>query len=55
MPTSIKINFKVSLAWWWKLYCFGVAFMSGLTGQEPNWEKVNAMVRRAIRVKVQTG
>lgn len=54
MPTNVKVSLKVRMAWWWKPYCCGVAFMSGLTGQEPDWDKVNAAVRRAIRVKVLT-
>jgi hypothetical protein len=54
MPMNLKVKFRVSMAWWWKLYCFGICFASGLTRQEPDWDKVNAVAKRALRVKVLT-
>lgn len=50
------MNMKISVkrAWWLKPYCFGVAAMSALTGREPDWEKVNRMIRRAVTFKFES-
>ncbi|WP_426195076.1 hypothetical protein [Massilia sp. DWR3-1-1] len=50
--TTLKISAK--RAWWLKPYCFGVAAMSALTGREPDWDKVKAMIRRGITFKFES-
>lgn len=43
---------KVTFAWWWPLYAYGLSFACGLMCREPDWTKVEAMARRATRVHV---
>lgn len=51
MATS-EMRITVSLAWWWQPYLYGIATMVFLTGMQPDMEKVQRVIRRAIRVKV---
>lgn len=51
MATS-ELKITVSLAWWWQAYLYGMACMVYLTGMQPDMEKVQRVIRRAIRVKV---
>lgn len=46
------LTLKVSVAWWLKPYCYMLATISALTGMEPDWERVNYWIGRAVRVKV---
>lgn len=43
---------KVRMAWWWPLYLHGMALTSALSRREPDWDKVRATARRAMRVRV---
>lgn len=45
-------DIKVKLAWWLKPYIWGVATVSMLTGCEPDWAKVERVIKRAIRMRV---
>jgi hypothetical protein len=42
------ITLHVRLAWWWKPYIYGLATMAALTGAEPNWDRVNYWIGRAM-------
>lgn len=48
---SMKV--KVSLAWWWRFYAFGLLTMVAITGLEPDWQKVEAMIMKAVRIRVE--
>lgn len=48
----MQVKIKVWFAWWLPLYIHGVALMAALTGCQPDMGKVRAMVRRAMRTKV---
>lgn len=51
---NITISGKVTLAWWLKPYFYGLAVTSALTGRDPDWEKVNCMIDRAISIKFES-
>ena len=53
MANNCRITLKVSLAWWLKLYLFGVAFVAEAACSEPDWEKVNRVIRWGVRVRVE--
>lgn len=42
----------ITFAWWFPLYMRGIVWCHMLTGLEPDWVKVDRMVRRAVRLKV---
>lgn len=48
-----RITIKVTLAWWLPLYVRGVAMMCALTGMEPDWEKVESVIHKAMRLKLE--
>ena len=47
-----SFTLKVRVAWWLTPYMYGVAIISALTGREPDWERVNRWINRAITAKV---
>lgn len=47
------ISIKVSVAWWWPLYAYGMVFTSMITGLEPDMTKVDRMARRAMRITIE--
>lgn len=50
--SSETVTVEVSLAWWAVPYINTLAFFCNLMGAEPDWEKVERVIRRAIRTKV---
>lgn len=40
---------QVKVTWWFHLYLYGVVTAAVLTGAEPDWGKVSAMIARATR------
>ena len=49
---NITCRIEVRLAWWWSwLYLPGVSFLTS-AGMEPDMEKVAAMLKRAVRVRL---
>jgi len=46
-----SITLRITMAWWWKPYVYGMATMAAITGREPNWERVNVWVKRAMKVR----
>jgi hypothetical protein len=48
--TSVEITVK--LAWWLKPYLYGVVMTAVLMGLEPDWDKVQRTVMRAMRVRI---
>jgi hypothetical protein len=45
------MTLKISLAWWLKPYIYILAAIGALTGQEPNWDRVNYWIGKAVKVK----
>lgn len=43
---------KVTFAWWLKPYLYGVVIMVKLTRLEPDYDKVEKTIRRAIRMRL---
>lgn len=50
------MNMKISVkrAWWLTPYFYGLATVAALTGREPDWNKVNAVIRRAVTFKFES-
>lgn len=44
---------RVSVAWWLKFYFYGLAITAAITGLEIDEDKVNRVINRALRFKVQ--
>lgn len=49
-PVTAQIQLKVS--WWFKLWLEGFILVAQLSGRVPDPEKVEAMAKRGIKVKV---
>jgi hypothetical protein len=47
-----EIKIECRLAWWFRFYTFGLYTMIIITGLEPDWQKVDLVIRRAIRMRV---
>jgi hypothetical protein len=45
------IQIQVTTAWWLKFYLYGVSTIASMMGVDPDWRKVDAAVRRAMRVR----
>ncbi len=41
---------KVRLTWWLPLYVWAVKWFYVVTGVEPDWDKVQQMVNRVMRI-----
>jgi len=48
-----ELKLKVTMAWWFRPYVLGLAFMSAITGREPDWSRVQRWIDRAVRVEVE--
>lgn len=48
----MKLVLEVRVAWWLKAYLAGLQMMSFLMDAEPDWDKVQAMIGRGIRVSI---
>ncbi|MDV5861385.1 hypothetical protein QM298_10745 [Pseudomonas mendocina] len=49
---KVTLTARVTFAWWWRPYVYGVAMTCWLTGLEPDWQKVYRMADKAIRIKI---
>lgn len=50
---TVTLTMKVSIAWWWlKPYFYILATVCALTWLEPNYERVNYWINKAVKVKV---
>lgn len=47
-----RLNITVSFAWWLRPYLYGVICMTFLTGLEPDYTKVEKVIKRAVRIKL---
>lgn len=45
---SREIVVQLRMAWWFKCYMAGLVFMLRVTGAEPNWDRIDYWVRKAI-------
>jgi len=48
----MKYKITVYFAWWLPLYRWGIVTTVVLTNREPDWQKVEATIQRAVRIKV---
>jgi hypothetical protein len=49
---TMTLKLRVKVAWWIKPYLYGVITMCAITGCEPNQERVQYWISRAVSVKV---
>lgn len=47
----ITVRIAARLAWWWRVYFWGVLVFSVLTGLRPDEGKVRSWARRALRIE----
>lgn len=52
MGAPISVSVHASVAWWLRLYLYGVVLTAWLTGAQPDQEKVMRVAKRAIRLEV---
>jgi hypothetical protein len=43
---------EVTLAWWWRFYEFGLVTVCIVMGCQPDLEKVAAVARKALRLRL---
>ena len=48
----VEVKIKIGFAWWLRPWLFGLEIACRLTGGEPDWQKVDRMVNRALRLRV---
>lgn len=51
MATHITIRLEVRYAWWLMPYVYTLAFFCALFAAEPNQEKLNRILNRAVTVR----
>lgn len=49
---GLTLNLTARTAWWVPLYLRGMAFFCALMGTEPNWDKVEKVVLKGVRLKI---
>lgn len=47
-----KIEIRVRMRWWCRVYVEGVVFVARLFGLEPDWEKLRRVLERGISYEV---
>lgn len=47
-----SLDIEISFAWWLQPYLHVLVFFCLLMDTEPNWDKLNVMVKKATKVKV---
>jgi len=47
-----SMSFAVRVAWWLRWYLLGVEVVAGLTGCQPDMDRVGRWVARAVTVRV---
>ncbi len=50
--SSYKAHAKISFAWWWRPYLYGLIATVWLTGMEPDWGKVRDKLNKAMRARI---
>lgn len=49
---NVNLVVTIKLAWWLRLYIYGIATMAAITGAEPNWGRVKYWVARGTTAKI---
>jgi hypothetical protein len=49
---NVNLVVTIKLAWWLRLYIYGIATMAAITGAEPNWDRVKYWVARGTTAKI---
>lgn len=46
---TARLYVKIKVAWWFRVYAYGVVFLAEVFGLQPDPEKVNFWVKKAIK------
>lgn len=49
---GVQVNFRVTFAWWVKLYLYGLAFFCWFMGKEPDYEKAADIMMAGAKVEL---
>lgn len=52
MDERETVTFELYLAWWYRLYAYGVVLFAYMCDSEPNWERVEYWTSRAVRQRL---
>ena len=50
---KVTLTARVTFAWWWRPYVYGVAFTCWLTGMQPDPERIGYWMKRAARIHIE--
>lgn len=45
------ITVEIHIAWWYQPYVDMLVFFCNLMGAEPDWDKLERLLQRAVRIK----
>jgi hypothetical protein len=51
LDNTVTFTLNVSIAWWLTPYFYLLATMCAITGREPNYDRVNYWIGKAVKVK----
>lgn len=52
MARHVTFVMQVKVRWWLRLYLYGVALTSYLTGMEPDYAKVQKWINRGVKSRL---
>jgi len=52
MATTSTVTFRVRIAWWFKPYTLALCFVAALTRAEPDWQKFERVIKRAVKLEL---
>lgn len=53
MAADMQLEIQVTFAWWLKPWIFMLVTAAVLSRREPDWDKVERVIARAMRMRVQ--
>jgi hypothetical protein len=52
LNNRVNLKIRVTIAWWLIPYFYVLASIAVLTGLEPNYDRVNYWINKAVKAKV---
>lgn len=49
-----RLTLRVRPAWWLMPYVHILAWLSAITDREPHWERVNRVLRRGLKMTIES-
>jgi hypothetical protein len=50
---KVTLTARITYAWWWKPYCYGLMATAWLTGLDPDPEKVGYWLKKAATIHIE--